>query len=415
MTPRQVFEARHEEVSSRDPLKMGRVRDMVVEIMRELNDGDFALWPEDAKAVLISRNQMSTLKKRAAGTCRQMSKAMTYFFDTFGEAYEIRIKPKDKPRGDSAGQKYISVDDLAEATRHGGRENPQRNTAILLFLKDIGIRRGDLPQLTVGDYKEARVSENEDGEPFKAWRDLRTVKMGITARIHQGPESIEAIDRYLRVEHPDPSPESPLFMQSDKRLMGRGIEPNGPISGGAAGLVVKRMIRLAMGPDAYKRSAHSLRKFHKTRLEAAGVDEDWILIMQGKAPDEYSVPPDRDLMEAYMRGYDELRVFKADSPQLSKLRFNLTKRIEELEGQLAGQIQMMDYALGRLDAAGVPVHPGDPVEVRRQLKIDIADNLLEYNLLRSRGDEEQASQVEESLKDNLEELLKMLRDGRDRK
>jgi len=368
MSPRQVFEARHEEVTSRDPLKMGRVRDMIIQIMKELNTGEFQGWPPEARDLLISRNQMKTLKSRSAGTCRQIGKAMTFFFETFGEAYEISIKPKDKPRGDTAGQRYIAAEAIAEASRHGGRENPHRNTAILLFLKDTGIRRGDLKQLTIRDYREARVAENEHGEMFKAWRDLRTEKMGITARIHQGPESIEAIDRYLRVEHPRPEPDQPLFMQYDKKLKNTGKDPYGPISGGAAGLSVKRMIRLALGPDAYKRSGHSLRKYHKTRLEAANVDEDWILIMQGKAPDDYSVPPDRDLMDAYMRGYDELRVFKASTPEMSKLQ----KRIQVLEAEI--EQMRLSMTLDDLDATlkgashfGGEISPGLSKEDRKEI------------------------------------------------
>lgn len=344
MTPKQVFEARHLEVSTRDPLKMGRVRDMIIEIMRELNNGDYALWPQAARDLLVSKNQMSVLKSRSASTCKTIGKAMTAFFDTFGEIYEIKIKPRDKPRGDSAGQKYIQAEDIAEATRHGGRENPHRNVAVLLFLKDTGIRRGDLSQLTIEDYQATRVAENKDGETFKAWRDLRTKKMGITAKIHMGPESIDAVDRYLRVEHPRPEPEQPLFLQSNKNLKHGDIEPYGPISGGAAGLAVKRMIRLALGPEAYKRSAHSLRKYHKTRLEAAAVDEDWIHIMQGKAPDTYSVPPDRDLMDAYMRGYEELRVFKPSTPDMSKMQ----RKIQDLEAEI--ETMRLGMVLDDLDA-----------------------------------------------------------------
>lgn len=65
----------------------------------------------------------------------------------------------------------------------------------------------------------------------------------------------------------------------------------------------------------------------------------------------------------------------------------LETRVTELEKERDRALELSNYNLGRLEEAGVPTAPGDPVAERRQLKIDLADKVLEAQLLASRDPE----------------------------
>lgn len=344
LTPQAIYDLRLREIQSTNALDKGVVRDKIIQIMREMEEGRYEEWPDSARALMVSPNQMKTLQPRASKTCRQMAKAVTSFFETFD--MEFKVKAKDKPQGSSNGQYGVSQAQCREAIKHGGRENPYRNVAVFMFLKDAGIRRGDLGGLKVQDYREAiRVDGDAQDEKFLVFREKITKKEGIVASIRVGPETVEAVDRYLEVEHPGCGPDDPLFMGRAKRHGAAG-----PLSGGAAGLIVKRMLRLGLGPDAYKRSAHSLRKYHKTRLEAGGMPEQWVKILQGKKADVYSKPEPRELTERYVKAYDQLRIHPTVQGDMKRLRRELEEaktalRGDDLQRQLVEQqlkIEEMD-------------------------------------------------------------------------
>ena len=60
-------------------------------------------------------------------------------------------------------------------------------------------------------------------------------------------------------------------------------------------------------------SAHPLRKFFQTQLEAAGVHPNWVAQIVGHKPpsveSSYSRPTDEQLREAYVKAYHSLRVY----------------------------------------------------------------------------------------------------------
>ena len=93
-----------------------------------------------------------------------------------------------------------------------------------------------------------------------------------------------------------------------------------------------------LGKEGNRLSAHSLRKFHTTALEAE-MNPHWIAKLQGKSVGNsmgpYSQPevePDK-LTKAYMAAYDELRVFGPSEEEARRDAeiVKLTKRLEEQE------------------------------------------------------------------------------------
>jgi len=340
LTPQELYELRLRELRSDDPLEWEVVSGMIKRIMREMEEGNYygnsllgiKPWPQSA---LISFREVrwgKTPKKKEPATCHGVSKSLCSFFEAFGSRFEIKIKSKDKPQGDSQGAKPISLDDLGEVLKHPGDENPHRNVAVALFIKEWGPRCGDIGAFKIAHYVEAKqgVIYNELGEPFIAFDTVRTSKEGILGRPHLGPEAITAIDRYLKVERPTASLEDPLFQQRQKHTMILG-----PMTGGAVSRMFKNMVNKALGEKGGKLiSAHSIRKTYVTLIQSGGMPEKWAKYIQGKANDPYNVPKELQgpsgeeiLMESYMKAYDSIRVFREEL----KLRAQVKKISEEKE------------------------------------------------------------------------------------
>ncbi|MFH0749145.1 MAG: hypothetical protein V1915_04435, partial [Candidatus Bathyarchaeota archaeon] len=86
-------------------------------------------------------------------------------------------------------------------------------------------------------------------------------------------------------------------------------------------------------------SAHSFRKFFQTRMEAAGVNPNWIDQMIGhKLPgvgNHYSLPTEQELYETYKKAYNELRVYERKEDEAEALN----KQVQELQSRLDNMTQ----------------------------------------------------------------------------
>ena len=137
---------------------------------------------------------------------------------------------------------------------------------------------------------------------------ITTKKKRIVARTFFGPEALEALKEYLErrekgTRHLKPeklTDSSPLFATKIGRPLTRS---------GLSSLITQ----LAQRAGLEKVSAHSLRKFFQTQLEAAGVHPNWIEQMMGHKLEgvrgAYSMPTDQQLREAYVKAYYSLRIF----------------------------------------------------------------------------------------------------------
>jgi integrase len=297
ITPEELFRMQKEALASTDPREGKRVTMMVKAFMKERLDSG-----------------------KAAGTARGVVKAVKSFFDANG--LEFTIKAKDQPIRIYNGQRVILPNQIREFYENVGAEFKYRNQALIMLAKDSGLRASDISLINVGDYIHAREVKNEAGERFKVFRPLKTKKKGLYAHIHLGPEAIRAVDRYLeerRREEGELSLDSPIFIQ-------RG---GGRATAHSISAQLKRL-SVFLGSEGYKISGHSLRKFHKTRLEAK-MNEGWINKLQGKAASEYSHPEEtEDLTAAYIKAYDMLSIFTSEAKEDAKR----DRRIKELEAQL---------------------------------------------------------------------------------
>jgi integrase len=307
LSPDDLFELRKRSLESEDPRDKREVERMVRIMMAECKEAGFS-----------------------ASTCRQYSKALNSFFEAQG--LPLKLKAKDHPKGFSNGQRLALGEHIRTMWDYAATQFKYRNRAMLMFLKDSGLRIGDANALNVSDWLEAET-RIVDGEAFKLFEPKETGKTKAPAYVIVGPETVEAVDRYLeeRRETGLPmKPDSPLFLNRQNTR----FHPDG------FGHVFQRLGKFV---GKKRISAHSLRKFHTTMLESAGVPHNWIKKLQGRvvggSMGPYSLPEETgELFQAYVRAYPKLRIFgeQASTQKLEEQATEIEKlrnRIRELEAE----------------------------------------------------------------------------------
>ena len=231
-------------------------------------------------------------KQYSNSTQNQALKAVKSFFDA--NKLHFKIKPLRRRRI-SGGVLRITGEQIREVYDYamGIEWTTLRNRALYMILKDSGLRISDAANLDVEQYHQARDVEIR-GVPFKVFEPFPTVKTGDLAHTILGPESIKVLDKLIgeRVS-------GPIFLD------GKGCRWRAP----AMSTHFRRVKKYALG-GKLRISAHSYRKYNTTTLESAGMPLEWIKILQGKKAYVYSRPQDGpELVEAYAKAYDKLRIF----------------------------------------------------------------------------------------------------------
>ena len=227
----------------------------------------------------------------------------------------MNVKAKDKPRRFHNGSRVILKQQIKSLLEHVGNEFKERNQAIILFLKDSGLRVGDLSNMNVGHYREAAMRQDEKGDRYAVFDEYTTEKTGALAFIHLGPESVDAVERYLAARESKGeslTSDTPLFVGRQGRM--------------TSGSISQMLIRLAsfVGDDGRKITGTSLRKFFQTSLEARGMNQNFIGKYNGRqalgSTKFYSQPEDVSglLFETYVENYDGLRI--SEESDVRKLR-----------------------------------------------------------------------------------------------
>jgi len=253
-----------------------------------------------------------------------VAKSVKSFLESQG--LPLEIKSKDLPKGLYNGQRLALADHIREMWDYASTESKLKSRAIIMLLKDSGIRISDAATLSFGDWNEAEEI-NVVNEIYKVFEPKETEKTSAPAYIHVGPECVEAMEAYLDERRR----EGPL-KSSDPLFVNRHGHP------ASAATIGQTIYRLRRHSDTKKVSAHSLRKFHTTMLESAGVAENWIKKLEGKAVGgsmgPYSRPEESgELTKAYIKAYPKLRIFKDEvaTQQIEKQ----AETIKELQEELA--------------------------------------------------------------------------------
>jgi len=228
-----------------------------------------------------------------------------------------------------------------------------RDRALMLFLKDTGLRSSDIPQILWKHLMDV-------GDGFFGFK-IVTVKRRVVARGFIGPEASEALDRYKRERlqgSKSVKPESniedhPVFTPlPESGHYGDGTEKLGS---NAIGHAVHRAVVLAGFPNKF--ASHSLRKFWEQTMRAPR--EAYLKQLNGRSLNAteraYYWRTEEQLLELYKENYDNLRVLgslikhsEIDAIVDERFKEILTKRdleIDNLKRRLEDMVSLSDQVM----------------------------------------------------------------------
>lgn len=218
--------------------------------------------------------------------------------------------------------------------------NP-RNTAIILTLRDSGMRAGDIGNIKMRDIKP--VLEDPDLD-YHSWTMLPEKNVGkdrpLNADPVLGPESLEAIRFWVQKRKIlykenglDPSdPESYLFPSIINR---EGVTCVGDkIDGNAVNQIFHKLREKAILEKPV--SPHSIRKTFETNMLGADVEERWLNKMIGKQGQGtrgvYQTPNREEIIGEYSKGYHSISFKgKPESQAIKELKKTVDSQQQELD------------------------------------------------------------------------------------
>jgi len=209
--------------------------------------------------------------------------------------------------------------------------------ALVLVLKDAGLRIGDILSLNVGD-----VAPGVDSKLEYLYLDRLTKKTGDRAQSVIGPEALSSLRdwiRYRRDRGEQLTRDTPLF------ILVRLNEGPKAKQDYEANLAVKSETRLTRNAASNQVSrlfskagfssvtAHGLRKMHSTYLSVGEdrLSEPMIARLEGKtihdSREPYKIYPEVELVEAYANNYHQIQAYASESKRVK----NLNGKVKQLE------------------------------------------------------------------------------------
>jgi len=306
-------------------------------------------FQEDQASKPWERNQIENLLRQylkhmetsyTCSTQKMVYAAVRSFFDAQG--MPLFLKREDRPRGCAFGSKVLRREEirrLRNATEY------LRDKALILFLKDSGLRESDVARLLWRDLKEY-------GEGFMGF-EIQTKKKKTKARAFVGPETTEVLNLYREKrlqgtqklppeENIEDHPVFALLSNPSKRL--RPVSMSG---------VIGDIIKLAGIEGA---TPHGLRKFWEQNMHVENIA--YQKQMNGRALTEveraYFWKETPELFEMYKANYPNLRVEKQEFREAEQ---RLRKEYERETGALRDQIRELERKnrdlRGKLEEFGV--------------------------------------------------------------
>lgn len=311
--------------------------------------------------------------------------------------------------------------------------------AFIKFGRDGGLRLGDITNLPIRVVRKALDDPSILYHTFE-WRQRKTGKM---ANPVLGPDSLDAQRMWMnyRVNTLGISAEDgdPLFctVMSRKGYTDKsGREVPEVVKGDwmsehAMGVSFIRLVKKAdlkpLPGEKKTPSFHSLRKFHKTTLEYAGVPTSWVNKMQGRAGEGtggiYTKPNPEQLIEMYKKGYPALSGIEEDQHEkIEKLtheyglsQYELTETRAERDKYRAGY-ELRTRLQGIIDKARLDGWSEDKIRKLEELLQStetFEDGIFEFHKL------EEEIKLEEKRSENWDyemvneetEIINYIKDG----
>jgi len=268
---------------------------------------------------------------------RQMAYAGISSFFALNE-YPLSMKRSDRPSGDKIGSR---IPEKAELVKLVNRAKSRRTRAVILFLKDSGLRISDVVRLKWTDIQDM-------GDGFYGFT-LITQKSKVKASPFIGPEASEALDQLPR--------KNDRIFQVEPRYLSMAIT------------ILVKEAELADGL-----TAHGLRKYFNTELEAARVPKEYRYAMMGKKVSVYDENRQGRLFNVYKQNYDHLRIFGIvrQDEEIAQLK----EVIDEQRMELAKLNRHRAERIERLDKVDKEM-----VELKRKLDAFLLQNQMRWQKL----------------------------------
>jgi len=222
--------------------------------------------------------------------------------------------------------------------------------ALVLVLDQSGIRCSDVAQLTIEDFKQAKVGHMKNKE-FRTWRKpLISQKTGVNVPVTLGPEAIQAIKDYIKNRETGHIflREKGMFHWTENEKGERiktteRTEKGSPMSRKNMTMAIWQLMR-PLREEGLRVSAHSFRKRFIDGWDQARMLNTGKYIAGKKIPNNDAAYLDIEdrYFEAYMNHYFEYISLEKSDIETE----NLKKQIQALENTIA--VQRGDEALSKI-------------------------------------------------------------------
>jgi len=306
-TPENLFNDYRDQLENPKPLTSGKVQGVLKSVMeQEENRG-------------LSKN-----------TTVGIYKAVRSYFSTFGESLRVPFKLR-KEAVKLVPYKPASIYAKTEQIRRIIKNTSPRNIALVMVLKETGLRRSDVVNLRVSEIRDCIIAEVSF-----CHITVYTRKEGVNAYTSLGEEALNAVREYLEFRDRKGLDSEYLFVNLE------GSKKNQKLHPASVGAIFAHL-QETTGIDNL--TPHSLRRFCINTLIASGMASEYVNYHVGKTVKESAYIDPRDTHSEFVKHYDSLRVFKpsVDTDRVNSLELNqraYEARIKSLE---ADNKRMMDH------------------------------------------------------------------------
>jgi len=283
-------------------------------------------WERSQVENLVRQYLQSLAEKEYSCSTQQLSyAAVKSFFEAQG--MPLFLKRQDRPSGCAFGSKTLTHEDIRQLKNAA---EYLRDKALIMFLKDSGLRESDAAKLLWRDLKDY-------GEGFMGF-EIQTEKKKTKARGFCGPETSEILELYKQKRL-----QGTKKIPAEKNLMDHPVfallaDPTKPFYPALMSNILGGIIKLARIDGA---TPHGLRKFWEQNMHVEKIA--YQKQMNGRALTEveraYYWKETPELLEIYKANYRELRIEKQEFREVE----------DRLRGDYEGQIAGLRKQIGELE------------------------------------------------------------------